>query len=266
MKHVGAIAGREFRSFFVSPVAYVVLALWALLAATFFMASVIAFNAEIVRMQQFGAMDQLAMLNLNDHVIAPFLYSMWFVVVFALPAVTMGLFAAEKANGTEELLFTSPLTIWEIVLGKFLAATAFVFVLTLVAAFFPAILFVYGDPEVGKTLVGLAALFLVSVAYVAVGAFASSLTRNQLVAFLVTLALLIVVGLMLPPLVSFALASDAISSESGLVAVMRYMGTMEHFDRLLTGLVETRDLVYFGVVVGIFLVLTKTAVESVRWR
>ena len=266
MKHIGAIAGREFKSFFVSPVAYVVLALWALLAATFFMASLIAFNSEIVRAQQSGAFGMLEMLNLNDHVIAPFLYSMWFVVVFALPAVTMGLFASEKANGTEELLLTSPLTIWEIVLGKFFAATAFVFVLTLVAAFFPGLLFIYGDPEVPKTLVGIGALFLVSVAYVAVGGFASSLTRNQLVAFLLTLALLIVVGLMLPPLVSFAMASDAAGSESGFVAVLRYMGTMEHFDRLLTGLVETRDLTYFGVVVAIFLVLTKTSVESVRWR
>ena len=266
MKHIGAIAGREFKSFFVSPVAYVVLALWALLAATFFMASLIAFNSEIVRAQQSGAFEMLEMMNLNDHVIAPFLYSMWFVVVFALPAVTMGLFASEKANGTEELLLTSPLTIWEIVLGKFFAATAFVFVLTLVAAFFPGLLFIYGDPEVPKTLVGIGALFLVSVAYVAVGGFASSVTRNQLVAFLLTLALLIVVGLMLPPLVSFAMASDAAGSESGLVAVLRYMGTMEHFDRLLTGLVETRDLTYFGVVVAIFLVLTKTSVESVRWR
>ena len=123
MRHVGAIAGREFKSFFVSPVAYVVLALWALLAATFFLASIIAFNTELVRAQQYGAMDVLEALNLNDHVIAPFLYSMWFVIVFALPAVTMGLFASEKANGTEELLLTSPLTIWEIVLGKFFAAS-----------------------------------------------------------------------------------------------------------------------------------------------
>jgi len=63
-----------------------------------------------------------------------------------------------------------------------------------------------------------------------------------------------------------AMASDPASSESGFVAVLRYVGTMEHFDRLLTGLVETRDLTYFAVVVGIFLVLTKTSVESVRWR
>ena len=266
MRHVGAIASRELRSFFVSPVAYVVLALWALLAATFFLASVITFDSEIVRAQQFGAVQHLETLNLNDHVIAPFLYSMWFIVVFALPAVTMGLFAAEKQNGTEELLLTSPLTVWEIVLGKFLAASAFVAVLTAVAGFFPAVLFVYGDPEVGKTTAGLLGLFLVSLAYVAVGGFASSLTRNQLIAFVLTLALLLVVGLMLPPLVSFALASDAVGTESGLVAVMRWVGTMEHFDRLVSGLVETRDIAYFAVVVGIFLVLTKTAVESVRWR
>jgi ABC-2 type transport system permease protein len=263
---VGSIASRELRSFFVSPVAYVVLALWALLAATFFLASVIAFDAEVVRLQQFGAFEQLEMLNLNDHLIASFLFSMWFVSIFAFPAITMGLFAAEKANGTEELLLTSPLTIWEIVLGKFLAGGAFAAIMTLVAAFFPAMLFVYGNPEVGKTLAGLLALFLVSLTYVAIGGFASSLTRNQLVAFLVTLALLFLVGLMIPQLVVFGLASDALAARSDLVEVMRWLGTGDHFERMLTGLVETRDLAYFGVTIAGFLLLTKTAVESVRWR
>ena len=132
MRHIPAIAGRELRSFFVSPVAYVVLALWALLAATFFLASVIAFDAEVARLQQFGAFDQLERLNLNDHLIGSFLFSMWFVSIFAFPAITMGLFAAEKANGTEELLLTSPLTIWEIVLGKFAAGGAFAALMTAV--------------------------------------------------------------------------------------------------------------------------------------
>jgi ABC-2 type transport system permease protein len=266
VKHVGAIAGRELRSFFVSPVAYVVLALWALLAATFFLASVIAFDSEIARLQRFGAAEQLELLNLNDHLIGSFLFSMWFVSIFAFPAITMGLFASEKSNGTEELLLTSPLTIWEIVVGKFIAGGAFAAIMTAVAAFFPAMLFAYGDPEVGKTLAGLLALFLVSLTYVAIGGFASSLTRNQLIAFLLTLALLFGVMLMIPQLVIFGLASDAMSAQSGLVEVMRWVGTGDHFERMLTGLVETRDLAYFVVAIGTFLVLTKTAVESVRWR
>ena len=202
MRHVGSIASRELRSFFVSPVAYVVLALWALLAATFFLASVIAFDSEVVRLQRFGAVEQLELLNLNDHLIGSFLFSMWFVSMFAF----------------------------------------------------------------GKTLSGLLALFLVSLTYVSIGGFASSLTRNQLVAFLVTLALLFLVGLMIPQLVVFGLASDAVSGGSDLVEVMRWLGTGDHFERMLTGLVETRDLAYFGVTIAGFLLLTKTAVESVRWR
>jgi len=266
MRHLGAIAQRELRSFFLSPVAYVVLALWALLAATFFLASVIAFDSEVARLSRLGATEPLAQLNLNDHLIGSFLFSMWFVSIFAFPAITMGLFAAEKNNGTEELLMTSPLTIWEIVLGKFVAGGAFAAIMTAVAAFFPALLFVYGDPEVGKTLAGLLALFLVSLTYVAIGGFASSLTRNQLVAFLVTLALLFLVGLMIPQLVIFGVASDALGANSVLVDVMRWIGAADHFERMLTGLVETRDLAYFAVTTAIFLLLTKTAVESVRWR
>jgi ABC-2 type transport system permease protein len=266
MSHVSQIAARELRAFFVSPVAYVVLALWALLAATFFLASVITFDSEIARLQQFGAFEQLELLNLNDHLIASFLFSMWFVSIFAFPAITMGLFAAEKANGTEELLLTSPLTIWEIVLGKFLAGGAFAAILTGVAAFFPAMLFAYGDPELGKTMSGLMALFLVSLTYVAIGGFASSLTQNQLVAFLVTLALLFLVGLLIPQLVVFGLASDALHAQSALIEVMRWAGTGAHFERMVMGLVETRDLAYFAVLIAAFLLLTKTSVESVRWR
>ena len=126
-------------------------------------------------------------MNLNDQLIAPFYMTMWIVLIFLVPAVTMGLFASEKANGTDELLYTSPIRVWEIVSGKFVAGFAFVAIMTGIVGFFPLILFIYGDPEVGKTLSGLLGLLLVSMAYVGVGALASSITRNQLIAFVLTM-------------------------------------------------------------------------------
>ena len=126
MKHIGTIAGRELRSLFVSPVAYVVLTLWSVIAGTFFLASLIGFQEQLIQYTQYQMLHQIEAMNLNDDLIEPFIGSMWVIILFLLPAVTMGLVANEKANGTEELLMTSPLSIWEIVFGKFMAGAGFV--------------------------------------------------------------------------------------------------------------------------------------------
>ncbi|MEE8581171.1 MAG: ABC transporter permease [Myxococcota bacterium] len=265
MRHLGCIAGRELRSLFVSPVAYVVLTLWAVLAGFFFLSNLIAFQTELVRMQQMGAFEMVRSVNLNDHLIAPFMGSMWIILIFAVPGVTMGLFAAEKANGTDELLLTSPLTIWEIVLGKFLAGAAFVALMTGIVAFFPAILFAYGDPEVGKTGAGLLGLLLVSLTYVAVGAFASSVTRNHLIAFFLAFGVLLLL-LMLPFIAELGASRGGLGGGGEVAELMRWVATGSHFEQLLKGLVDTKDLVYFAVMSGSFLFLTKAAMEASRWR
>lgn len=263
MRHVGAIAGRELRSFFVSPVAYVVLTLWALLAGSFFLSSLVTFQDAWFRAQQTQDFAYLEQLNLNDGLIAPFIGSMWIILLIAIPAVTMSLFASERSNGTEELLLTSPLSIWEIVLGKFLAGAGFVLLMTAIVGFFPLLVFTIGEPEWGKTAAGLLGLLLMSLSYVAVGAFASALTRSPLIAFVLTLVLLVGFGLILPFLVEVGSAGD---SSAPLVRAMSWISTGHHFDPFLGGLVSTADLGYFAVVIGVFLLLAKTAVESVRWR
>ena len=124
MKHVPTVAWRELRSLFVSPVAYGVLSLFAVLAGLFFILGVAAFNTWVNQLQQFQALDQLEKINLSDHLVAQFYDSVGVVLLFLVPGITMGLFAAEKTNGTQELLLTSPLTVWDVVLGKFAAGAA----------------------------------------------------------------------------------------------------------------------------------------------
>lgn len=260
MRHVGNVAGRELRSLFVSPVAYGVMSLFAVLAGLFFILNLAFFNDLIFRLQQFQAFDQLQQLNLNDQLIGEFYGSMSVVLLFLIPGITMGLFAAEKTNGTQELLMTSPLTMWDIVLGKFLGGALFVSFLVLIVGCFPALLFIYGDPEVGKTVGGLIGLLLVGWTYVAIGAFASSLTRNQVVAFLITFVLLLTM-LLLP-----AVSDLGIAGSSGAGDLLRYLSTAIHFENLSKGLVDTSDLAYFAAMIGGFLLLSKTAVESARWR
>ena len=187
-------------------------------------------------------------------------------MLFLLPAVTMGLYASEKTNGTEELLLTSPLTGWDIVLGKFCAGAAFAFGMIAIVAFFPGLLFLYGDPEIGKTASGLLALLLISLAYVAVGAFASSLTRNQLIAFMLTLVTVLVLGMLLPFIADAGAAGGGQGEPGAVVSALGWVATGRHTERLLSGIVDTVDLAYFAIVTAAFLLMTKTSVESVRWR
>jgi len=266
VRHVGAIAGRELKSLFTSPVAYVVLVLFAVLAGFFFLTGVLQFQDYVARLQAFQAGEQLAELNVNDHVIAPFVHVMGVVLLFLVPGITMALFAAEKTNGTQELLLTSPITIWELVIGKFLAAAAFVTLLVALLAIYPAILFWYGDPELNKTLTGLAGLWLLGLAYAAVGCFASSVTRNQLIAFFLAFVILLVLWM-----IGFVADLGAASGMGGSLGewvsgTMRWLSTAEHFESMLMGLIDTKHVAYFAAVVAASLIVTKAAVESVRWR
>ncbi len=257
---------REFRSLFVSPVAWVVLTLWSVIAGTFFLASLIGFQEQMIQLQRYQMLERIQAMNLNDNLIEPFIGSMWVMILFLLPAVTMGLISTEKANGTDELLLTSPISIWEIVFGKFLAGVGFVTVMTGIVAFFPAILFVYGEPELGKTLSGLLSLLLVSVTYVAVGIFASSVTRNQLIAFILTFVMLLILGMMLPFIVEITMAGSGLGRDSTVAQIVNWMSTGSHVERMLKGLIDTADLAYFAVASGVFLLLSKTVIESSRWR
>ncbi len=259
MRHVASVAGRELRSLFVSPVAYGVLSLFSVLAGMFFILDLGWFEQALFQLQQYP--DQLAAFNLNDALLREFYGSISVILLFLIPGITMGVYAAEKTNGTEELLLTSPLTIWDIVLGKFAAGAIFIAVLVGIVGLFASVLFIYGDPEVGKTASGLIGLLLTGWTYVAIGGVASAITRSQIVAFLITLVVLVAL-LLLPGIAEFGLAGSA----SGVADTLRYLSVQLHFDPLLNGLVDTADLGYFVVMIGSFLVITKAAVESVRWR
>jgi ABC-2 type transport system permease protein len=261
VRHVGTVASRELRGLFVSPVAYGVLSLFSILGGIFFILYVAEFSEWVFRLQQMQAMQQLQEINLSDHLVNGFYGSMSMVLLFLIPGVTMGLFAAEKTNGTQELLLTSPLTIWDIVLGKFVAAAIFVALLAVIVGLFPGVLFLYGDPELGKTASGLLGVLLVGWTYAAIGCFASSLTRSQVLAFLVTFVILLCI-LLVPAIADLGIAGGA----PGLAEVLRWLSTGAHFEELAKGLVDTSDLAYFAVVIGSFLFLTRAVVESVRWR
>lgn len=255
MRNAFAIAGKDLRSYFTSPIAYVVLTGFLLLGGWFFFNLLANFNQML--MAYSSAPELAETLNLNDWVVAPLLHNLAVVLVILVPMITMRSFAEEKKSGTYELLMTSPITVTEIVAGKFLGGLVFISLMVLLTGLYPLILIWFGDPEIGIVLSGLLGLLLLGASFVAIGLFTSSLTDNQIIAAvscLVTLLLL------------YIISWPAQSAGEVLGPVLRYLSLTEHFGELVKGVIDTRDLVYFATVIVLALFLTLRSVESLRWR
>jgi len=256
MRNVLAIAWRDIRSLFVSPIAYVVLTGFVLLGGWFFFNLLAQFNRLVAAYSGLPGYDT-TWLNLNDAVITPLLQNLSVVLLIVVPMITMRSFAEERSVGTYELLFTSPVRVAEIVLGKFLAGA---FILTLMVGLtllYPAILLVYGNPEPGLILSGFLGLYLTAIGYLAVGNFASSLTSNQIIAAVTALVILLLL---------FVVSWPAEGAGETVGAVLTYLSVTEHFTTLVRGIIDSKDLIYFASLTGIFLFLNHRAVEAARWK
>jgi ABC-2 type transport system permease protein len=257
VKNIIAIAAKDIRSQFVSPIAYVVLTGFLLLAGWFFFNLLARFNFLLQLYLSFRNPEAMQRLNLNEFVIAPLLHNLAVVLVILVPVITMRSFAEEKRSGTYELLMTSPLKITEIVLGKFLGAFVFVLAMVALTGVYPLILVLYGNPEPGVILSGFLGLLLLGTAFVSVGLLTSSLTENQIIA-----AVSCLVALLLLYVISWP--AETAGETTG--AVLKYLSLTEHYGELVKGIIDTRDLTYFGSVIVLALFLTQRSVESLRWR
>jgi ABC-2 type transport system permease protein len=257
VRNILAIAGKDLRSHFTSPIAYVILTGYLLLAGWFFFNLLANFNQMLTAYMTARAPEMLETLNLNEWVIAPLLHNLAVVLVILVPMLTMRSFAEEKKSGTYELLMTSPISVAEIVVGKF--AGGFVFLLLMVAltGLYPLILLWFGDPEVGVIVSGLVGLFLLGSSFVAIGLFTSSLTDNQIIAAVSCLVALLLL---------YIIAWPAQSAGDTLGPFLRYLSLTEHFNELVRGVIDTRDVMYFLSVIALALFLTLRSVESLRWR
>src|SRR5947199_9121452 len=178
MRNILAIAQKELRSYFASPIAYIVIGFFALLYGFFFVAILRYF---ISQSMQAGLMGGAQSMNVNQQLIRPLLQNFLVVTLFLLPMVTMRTYSEEKRSGTIELLLTSPVTDFQIVMGKFLGAMGLYAAMLAVTLFHFAILFMYGRPEWKPILTSYLGLFLFGGCFVSVGLFISSLSKNQIV-------------------------------------------------------------------------------------
>ncbi len=260
MRNVLTIIGKELRSYFVSPVAYVVLTGFLLLGGWFFFNLLSRFSLLLTLYLQFqggqGA-EAANRLNLNDYVISPLMHNLSIVLVILVPMITMRAYAEEKKEGTYELLLTSPVRTGEIVLGKFLASFLFVCLMIGLTGIYPAILLAFGNPELGVIAAGYLGLLLLATAFVTVGLLTSSFTENQIIA---------AVSGLVATLLLYIIGWPADTAGNVLGPLLRYLSVTEHFAEMVKGLIDTRDLVYFASLIALALFLTQRSVESLRWR
>lgn len=256
MRNIVAIARRELQSYFASPIAYVMLGLFALIFGWMFYSFLRFFAEQGLRMSQFG-MEGPQALNVNEMMIRPLLLQAGVVVLFFLPMLTMRTFAEEKRSGTIELLLTSPLSDWEIVLGKYLGALALYVVMLAVSALNFIWLFAFGNPEVAPILVGYLGLLLMGGSFIALGVFISNLTRNQLVAAALTFSVLLMLLLV-----------NWIGDASGPVmrAVVSGLSVFQHFEDFSRGVIDTQHVIYYLSFIGFGLFLAARSVDADRWR
>jgi len=257
MRNALAIAGKELRSYFVSPIAYVVITGFLLLGGWFFFNLLARFSFLLQIYSSMRNPEAQTRLNLNEFVIAPLLHNLSVVLVILVPVITMRSFAEEKRSGTYELLMTSPLSITEIVAGKFLGSVAFLFIMIGLTAIYPIILMAYGNPEIGIIASGYLGLLLLAIAFATVGLLTSSVTENQIIAAVTCLVVL---------LLFYVISWPADTAGPVMGAVLKYLSLTEHFGEMVKGIIDTKDVGYFLSVIFLCLFLTHRSVESVRWR
>jgi ABC-2 type transport system permease protein len=254
MRNVWIIFQKELRSYFVSPIAWLLLTMFAVIFGFFFWNGVAYFDFVGMQQQMRGEMFPM---NINEQIIRPLLNNASVIGLFFIPIITMRLFAEEKRNGTIELLTTSPIHDVEVILGKWLAA------LTLYASmlFFTGLSFIflfrYGNPDWKPLLIGYLGLLLQAGCLLAIGTFISTLTKNQIIAGAATFAVCLM----------FWVFEWVSGYETATWAkVLSYMSVTVHFESFARGVLELKDAVYYATLILIGLFFTARSMESLRWR
>ena len=256
MSNVFAIAQKELRSYFASPIAYVIIGLFALLFGYFFYAYL---NFFVQRSQQMMMSGGGGTPNINQDMIRMVLLNSAVIILFVMPMITMRTYAEEKRSGTIELLLTSPVTDLQIILGKFFGALS-LFALMIAAGLLNFVLlwqYATVAPEWRPVATGALGLLLLSACFIAVGLFVSTLTRNQIVAGTLTFGLLLgfwILGWMDDP------------SAGPITRVFAYLGLLTHLEELMKGVLDLKDIVFYLSFTAFGLFLAHQSVESQRWR
>jgi ABC-2 type transport system permease protein len=248
------IAKKELTSYFRSPIAYGVMAFFALIAGYFFYNAV----AYFVRQGIMSAMQgQSFPMDMNEMVVRPVFSNISVIGLFLIPMITMRLFAEEKRTGTIELLLTSPISDLSIILGKWIGGMILYTAMLGLSALSMLVLFAYGQPDWHPIAIGYLGLLLQGGALLAIGTFISNCTKNQIVAGVAGFAICLLLWVL-----------DWVSSfETSIGArILSYLSVLQHFDSFGKGVLDSKDIIYYLSVIFVGLFLTARSMESLRWR
>ncbi len=254
MRNVIVIFKKELKSYFASPIAYLLLAIFAVIFGFFFYSAVRFFILQGMQMQMMG---RGAPMDVNEYVIRPLLTNASVIGLFLIPMITMRLYAEEKRSGTIELLMTSPVRDLEIVLGKWLAALVLYASILGVSGINIAVLYAFGRPDLKPILVGFLGLLLQGGCLLAIGIFISTLTKNQIIAGGATFAVCLMLWVL-----DWVSAYD----QSAWAKVISYLSVVTHFEPFSKGVIDTKDIIFYLSMIFFGLFLTTRSVESLRWR
>ncbi len=253
MKNVLLICRKELRSYFASPIAYAVLAIFGLIFGWVFFNASRDFVRFTFQAQAMGG----GSVNINDQIIRPLLGFASTISLFMVPMITMRLFAEEKRMGTMELLMTSPVRDWEIIVGKWMGAMLLYLCVLAMSMINVALLFAWGKPDLKPVLIGYLGLLLQGGTLLAIGALISTMTRNQIIAGIATFFVSLLLWLF-----SWLTAWD----NTAAAQVVNYLSIVTHFENFAKGVLDTRDVVFYVSMIFFGLFLTSRSLESLRWR
>jgi ABC-2 type transport system permease protein len=254
MRNVAVIFKKELKSYYASPIAYLLLAIFAVIFGFFFYSATRFFVMQGMQMQMMG---RATPMDVNEYVIRPLLSNASVIGLFLIPMITMRLYAEEKRSGTIELLMTSPVRDVDIVLGKWLAALVLYASILGISAINIGLLFAFGKPDWKPILVGFLGLVLQGGCLLAIGIFISTTTKNQIIAGGATFAVCLMLWVL-----DWVSAYD----QSAWAKVISYLSVVTHFEPFSKGVLDSKDIIFYLSMIFLGLFLTVRSVESLRWR
>jgi len=254
MRNIWTIAKRDYRAYFTTPIGYIVIAVFLAVMGLMFFANLDNF----ARQNMMQAVNAGRGQSITDGIIRPLYGNMNVIFLFMFPIVTMRLFAEERRQQTLQLLMTSPITLWEIILGKFFSALFFCLTIVVITLVYPAVLFATGNPDWGPIAASVIGTVLLMSSYLAIGIFCSALTEHQIIAFILAFGISLI----------FWLISWATQFSGPVLGdIFMYLSLISHFyGNFSQGVINTADVAFYLAFTFVGLFLTHRVLDSYRWR
>jgi len=244
---------RELKSFFYSPIAYVVLTIFLIITGYFFFVMMAGLSRYSSQMMQ----NPMAQINITEMIIRPLFGNMTFILMLIMPILTMRLFAEEKKSGTFELITTYPIKDIDLVIGKVLACSGVFLAMLLCTGLYPVFMFSYSSPDPGVLGSAYLGLLLMGIAFIALGTFISSLTENQIVAAVMTFG---------ASLLFWIIGWISQVSEGVFSKFLTQISLLSHYENFSKGVIDLSDIIFYLSFSAFWIFLTLRSLESKKWR